>query len=205
MNVAINRLAKALRHERGQPATRPSATIGTLGPKTSSEATARWLISMFPAYMRPLFSVRVYPTFPAIKAALDRGEVGYGLVPAAYDRFNDFSFDPAVSLVGAFEHPTPPYGIVKRKGSDPLARRGSLVVVTHPAPVSLLGVLLSADAGRCEVRLTNSTAEAARLVAEGAAPLAITNDDARRAHGLEWVATYGAIPMVWALFQSKAG
>jgi prephenate decarboxylase len=180
------------------------SSIGTLGPRTSSEATARWLIEQLPPYMRGLLSVRVYPTFPALKEALDCGEVAYGLVPAAYDHFNDFSFDPALSLVGSFEHPTPPYGIAKRKGSDPLARPGILVIVTHPAPVSLLSLLLPADAGRCKVRLVNSTAEAARLVAEGAAPLAITNDDARRTYDLEWVACYGEIPMVWALFQSNA-
>jgi bacilysin biosynthesis protein BacA len=179
--------------------------LGVLGPKnTSSEAIGKKRIANLADSDRNRIRLRLFESFDSMRSSLDAGQTHWGIVPAAWRGFNDFAFDPALKLEESFEEPTPEYGLARRKGDlDPLSRENA-TVATHPAPVPLLKLLLPICCPQPKVKIVSSTSVAAEELATGKVDAAITNAEALNAWDLEWIAKYGQIPMVWAVFRSCA-
>lgn len=177
--------------------------IGTLGPSgTSSEEALNYVVSQLQNEQITV-SVQLFDNFSALAEKLLNKQIDLALVPHAYDKINEFYMEPKFDLGLIFTYPTPIYGLAKRKDTE-LDFNGSKIV-SHPAPLPLLSKLLpiSLDRAEIEVELVNSTSAAAILVKEGLADFAITNEKALNFYDLEFVSTYGRIPMSWSIFHNK--
>jgi bacilysin biosynthesis protein BacA len=187
----------------------PALRVACLGPEaTSSEQAALAFIGRcFPVFPVEL---QLFGTFPELKHAVDLAVADYAVVPAASKEIRDFYFDLQLqkAYLVAFPHPTPPYGVVTQ-GNAPIDTLppGSRLV-THEAPLSLveqLGRLVpGVDFSSFRIDLVSSTSVAAQLVAEGAADLAITNEQAARKFGLAFQINVGPTDMDWVVFVRKA-
>jgi bacilysin biosynthesis protein BacA len=176
--------------------------VGTLGPSgTSSEEALNYIKQQIQAKQINI-SVKLFDNFLALREALQNNQVDLALVPHAYDKINEFYMEPNFDLGFIFVYPTPVYGLAKKKDRE-IKFTGSKVV-THPAPLPLLSQLLPGHSQQeITVELANSTSAAAQQVHQGLADLAITNEKARQSYDLEFVATYGTIPMSWSVFYKK--
>ncbi|MEU6816842.1 prephenate dehydratase domain-containing protein [Streptomyces sp. NPDC046860] len=179
------------------PLTAP-LRITSLGPAgTSSEQACRALQSRL--LQRGHESVRI-DLCDRYEEAADRLVSGAGelaVVANAYAGIERFYMDPALRLAAVFVKDTPHYGIAARPGAKIV---GKASVVTHPAPRALIGELLPDRIDVAEVVFASSTSAAARSVAEGEVPLALTTAPAARLHGLEFLSRTRPIRMVWSAF-----
>jgi prephenate dehydratase len=177
--------------------------VGTLGPKdTSSDHTLNYLITQWQSQDISVTSY-LFNTFTELKEALLKEEVDLALVPHAYEKINDFYMQPNFGLGFIFTHPTPIYGLAKRKNEKLVF--DNCTIVTHPAPLPLLPYLLPDYQNRnnLKVELVNSTSIAAHQVKQGLADLAITNETTLEDNNLEFIAQYGKINMSWSIFYKK--
>jgi prephenate dehydratase len=172
--------------------------IATLGPTgTSSEVAARRAAELVEAGWNKQVAVRLYSQFENAADAVRAAEADAVVVANAYDRINHMYMDPDLELVAAFVHPTPDYGLAARPASPlPLSTR----ITTHPAPLRLISQLLPVAFTVGETVVVSSTSIAARMVAEGLADLALTNETSRREYGLTFVSPTRPIRMLWSVF-----
>jgi prephenate decarboxylase len=177
--------------------------VGTLGPTgTSSDNAASYIIEQFDS-AEATGAIQLFDSFTDVKAALMADKVNLALVPHAYASINEFYMEPDLDLGFIFIYPTPVYGLAKKKNTEVVFKGAR--IVTHPAPLPLLSRLLpeSEDRSTMQVDLSSSTSDAAIQVQQGLASLAITNENAAKIYGLEFVSTYGKIPMSWSIFYKK--
>ncbi|CAD5966547.1 Prephenate decarboxylase [Planktothrix tepida] len=177
-------------------------TIGTLGPSgTSSENALNYLINQLQAQAINLSS-QLFDNFILVKEALLQEQVDLALVPHAYDKVNEFYMEPNFNLGFIFIYPTPIYGLAKKKNTELDLKNCS--IVTHPAPIPLLPKLLpDTNIKDIQMTLASSTSAAAMQVNQGLADLAITNENAVKEYDLEFISTFGEIPMSWSIFYKK--
>lgn len=178
--------------------------MGTLGPRgTSSEHAAHYFVERFATKVART-GIELFDSFTDLQVELCRGGVNLAIVPHAYDRINEFYMHPRIDLLLLFICPTPTYGLAQRESVHGPLRGGK--IVTHPAPLPLLPrLIVDYEPREFEVQIVSSTSVAARMVREGSADLAITNERAVMENGLKWVATYGPIRMGWSVFRSHLG
>ncbi|WP_156481712.1 LysR family transcriptional regulator [Anabaena sp. 4-3] len=177
--------------------------IGTLGPSgTSSDYASSYIVKQLEAE-NLTGEIQLFDSFPDVKTALLQNQIDLAVVPHAYDSINEFYMEPSFDLGFIFIYPTPVYGLAKKKNTD-VTFKGARIV-THPAPLPLLSQLLpeSEDQSEIQVDLSTSTSDAAIQVQKGLATLAITNKNAVEAYDLEFISTYGKIPMSWSIFYKK--
>jgi len=176
--------------------------IGTLGPSgTSSEAAVAYFIQTFKE--QPIdYSITLLSDFKSVLYELTDGDLSMVIVPHAYSKINLFYINPKVALYRMFTFETPPYGLAKRSGA--IISQRHCRIVSHPAPVLLLNILLAQiDVIRYEIMFVNSTSKAAQEVYEGRADIALTNMNAIKKYDLFCCALYGAIQMGWSVFIKK--
>jgi ABC-type amino acid transport substrate-binding protein len=173
-------------------------SIATLGPAgTSSEAAARRAGELLMEAVGRSADVELHPSFEGAADAVRAGDADAVVVANAYSRINDVYMDPELRLSCAFVMPTPDYGIAARPGAPvPLATR----LTTHPAPRRLIAELLPPGFVVRETLDVASTSEAARMVAEGEADLALTNEPSIVHHHLRFVSRTRPILMLWSVF-----
>jgi bacilysin biosynthesis protein BacA len=188
-----------------RPPNPPSKTliIGTLGPSgTSSDYASTHIVKQLESENLS-GEIQLFDTFPDVKEALLQDKINLAVVPHAYHSINEFYMEPSFDLGFIFIYPTPVYGLAKKKNTE-VTFKGARIV-THPAPLPLLSKLLpeSEDQSEIQVDLSPSTSDAAIQVQKGLATLAITNKNAVEAYDLEFISTYGKIPMSWSIFYKK--
>jgi prephenate decarboxylase len=188
-----------------RPPIPPAKTliIGTLGPSgTSSDYASSYIVKQLESEQLT-GEIQLFDSFPDVKEALLQDQVDLALVPHAYHLINEFYMEPSFDLGFIFIYPTPVYGLAKKKNTEVVFKGARLV--THPAPLPLLSRLLpeSQDLSEIQVDLSPSTSNAAIQVQQGLATLAITNKNAVDAYDLEFISTYGKIPMSWSIFYKK--
>ncbi|MBE9035783.1 LysR family transcriptional regulator [aff. Roholtiella sp. LEGE 12411] len=188
-----------------QPPIPPAKTltIGTLGPSgTSSDYASSYIVQQLESE-KLTGKIQLFDSFPDVKKALLQDKVDLALVPHAYHLINEFYMEPNFDLGFIFIYPTPVYGLAKKKNTEVVFKGAR--IVTHPAPLPLLSRLLpnSQDQSEIQVDLSPSTSDAAIQVQQGLANLAITNANAVEAYDLEFISTYGKIPMSWSIFYKK--
>ncbi|MDB9373591.1 LysR family transcriptional regulator [Nodularia sphaerocarpa] len=177
--------------------------IGTLGPSgTSSHYASSYIVKQLESEQLT-GKIQLFDSFPDVKTALLQDQVDLALVPHAYALINEFYMEPSFDLGFIFIYPTPVYGLAKKKNTEVVFKGAR--IVTHPAPLPLLSRLLpdSQDQSEMQVDFSLSTSDAAIQVQQGLATLAITNENAVAAYDLEFISTYGKIPMSWSIFYKK--
>jgi prephenate decarboxylase len=177
--------------------------IGTLGPSgTSSDYASSYIVKQLESEQLT-GEIQLFDSFSGVKEALLQDKVDIAVVPHAYHSINEFYMEPNLDLGFIFIYPTPVYGLAKRKNTEVVFKGARLV--THPAPLPLLSKLLpeSQDQSEIQVDFSSSTSDAAIQVQQGLATLAITNKNAVDAYDLEFISTYGKIPMSWSIFYKK--
>jgi bacilysin biosynthesis protein BacA len=178
--------------------------VGTLGPNgTSSEQAAMHFLEKT-SVPKNKKNIILYDTFNEVLEALVKNKITLAIVPNAYDRVNEFYINPNTELVELFVHDTPPYGLVKRKKEKIPVE--TCKIATHPAPIKLVDLFINKlrkKPHNYNVQLVNSTSMAAKMVKDGSADLAITNEIAARNYELEMVALYGKIKMSWSVFVKR--
>ena len=175
--------------------------LGVLGRRTSSEQAAHSLIARLSGIVD--FAVVAFDSFESLLAAIlspsAQGAVEFAVVPNAAPTANTFYMAAELFPMLIFPCATPTYGIATRSGADGLAgcRRIALFDVTLPVLVSLIP---DHRAKGVQLVPARSTADAARMVADGRADAAVTQADAVEAFHLAWVAQFGSIRMIWSAF-----
>ena len=181
-------------------------TIGTLGPKgTTSEMTSFSLIVALRQSGVNNVNTKLYENFAMVTKALFNREVDVILIPNAYDRISDIYWDPRIKIDVYFQHVTPKYGLYARH-SDITTKRDTILSVM-PACTSIIDHLqqTNSESKSQFVQITSSTEEAARLVAEGKADIAITNELCAKKYGLVSLASEYHVEMLWTVFSLKRG
>jgi prephenate dehydratase len=179
------------------PVTGP-LRIFSLGPAgTSSEQACRALQGHL--LRRGHESVRIGLCDRYEKAAdrLLSGDCELVVVANAYSGIENLYMDPELRLAAVFVKDTPHYGIAAVPGAG-ISQKAA--VATHPAPRALVDELLPERFDLTEMVFASSTSAAARAVAEGDVPLALTTAPAVRLHGLEFLSRTRPIRMVWSVF-----
>lgn len=176
--------------------------IGTLGPSgTSSEAAVAYFIQTYKNEAED-YSITLLNNFHSVLHELTHGDLSMAIVPHAYSEINLFYINPKIALARMFTFDTPPYGLASR--SDAIVSEHHCRVVSHPAPVLLLDILLGQmGLSRYKIKFVSSTSEAAQEVFENRADLALTNMNAIKKYDLVCCAMYGAIQMGWSVFTKK--
>ncbi|QYO67517.1 hypothetical protein [Leptolyngbya sp. 7M] len=185
-----------------QNSTCPLVVVGgTLGPRgSSSEEALNFASKHF--LQESIVKIELYDTFEALKEALLKYEVQVAVVPHAYEKINYFYMNPYIRMIDVFKFPTPVYGLAKKKGAEFSLKQAR--IVTHPAPFPLLPRLLPKyNCDELDVNFVSSTSAAALMVKTGLADLALTNENAVKEYGLEFVSIYGPIAMSWTIFERK--
>ena len=147
------------------------------------------------------FEVRLYASFDEVLAELAAGRLDLALVPSAYRDATAFHWHPDMQLAFHFVHPTPAYGLAARPHE--VIGGGSAVRIASVPEVRTL------FAGMCPAGLigrpvrwidAGSTVGAAEMLTEGAADLAITNENGRARYALDWLSYRPGASIVWLLF-----
>ncbi|MER5865530.1 hypothetical protein [Kitasatospora sp. NPDC002040] len=179
-------------------ATAPGTVLGTLGPSgTSSHLAADFLAERYP------ISLRLYPTFDEVLAALLAGEVDVVLVPSAYSGLTSFHWHRELELLGFFPRATPAYGIASRAegpGDKPELRVSAMWEVRRIYHEVVPAELRDRPFTWVDAE---STQQAAEILAAGGSDLAVTNDPGVRAYRLSWVANRPGAEIVWTVFGSR--
>ncbi|MEV8527256.1 MULTISPECIES: hypothetical protein [unclassified Streptomyces] len=178
----------------------PSVRLGTLGPEgTSSEYIAQLLARTLGD--RGGFQILLENTYEQCANSLTGGRVDLVLVAHAYPKINAFYMNPGLEPAAVFRGSTPEYGLATRLN---FAFREELLyrdtVVSHPAPVPLLGHHFD---GPVKLAIADSTSQAAGSVADGRYNIAITNERAVEQHSLKFVYKFSRIPMTWTVFSRR--
>ncbi|MDR3441845.1 MAG: hypothetical protein P4L65_02390 [Legionella sp.] len=176
--------------------------IGTLGPSgTSSEAAVAYFIQIINEGSEN-YSITLLNSFQSVLHELTHGDLSMAIVPHAYSEINLFYINPKIALYRMFTFNTPPYGLARRP--DTVISKHHCRVVSHPAPVHLLDILLrQIGVSRYEIVFADSTSRAAEEVCESRADLALTNMNAIKKYHLVCCALYGPIQMGWSVFIKK--
>lgn len=176
-------------------------TIYTLGPDgTSSVAAAEH-------YRRSGFgmqygSIAMHETYSAAhESLLDSGDLASCLLVAnAFPEINVYYMDQRMQVMDVFRHLTPRYGVASKSGDG---SREELELVAHPATVPLVENLIPPGCQLAGMYFANSTAAAAKAVAEGKFNAAITTELAASNHGLKFIGPTLVFEMVWTVFGLK--
>lgn len=173
-------------------------TIATLGPTgTSSEVAAAYAGELVTAAWARPARIQLHESFEQSADAVRHGEADAVVVANAYASINEFYMDPELELVAAFIRSTPDYGLAALPSCPlPVAPR----ITTHPAPVRLISELLPMAFLVGETLVVSSTSVAARMVAEGLADIALTNETSCREYGLRFISNTRPIRMLWSVF-----
>ncbi|MFH8993200.1 hypothetical protein [Streptomyces sp. NPDC017940] len=176
--------------------------LGTLGPTGTSSEYVAGMMSRSVAD-RGRFRIVLEDTYEQCLDALIEEQFDLVLVAHAYSNINAFYMHPELEPATVFRGCTPEYGLATRKNfsfsRDLLA---SETVVSHPAPVPLLGYHFGRPVKTVTV---DSTSQAADHVADGRYDLAITNEEAAEQYNLRFVYRFSRIPMTWTVFSRKKG
>jgi len=186
----------------------PGARVATLGPHgTSAEQAAAHLAALVSDAGSPDAAVDLHDSFSQARRAVHDGAATCVLVPSAFSGATDFHWDPRLRLVGVVVHRTPAYGLAVRRTDALETDSGTspLVVASLPEVAGLVDQLAPPTLLRIprRHRAATSTADAARVVAEGRAHLAVCNDPSRTRHGLRWLASREGVPMPWSVFVAR--
>jgi hypothetical protein len=182
--------------------------VATLGPDgTSSEQAAQFFFSR--AVGRPAADgdLQLYRTYEEAEAAVLDGKATHLVVAAAYAGCNHFYMTNGLvpDHASNFAMDTPPYLLAARARMCLLP--DAVRVATHPAPEEVIDELLSkmTDSFRWYKAIAaDSTAEAARMVADGEVEVALTTDPACRRFNLTPISLSKVIPMFWLVFVKAA-
>lgn len=183
------------RHRSRDEAALHASTLGP--PGSSSEQAVRYL-GRHMASIR--LTYRLEDSFEAVLALLQQQDIDLAVVPHAYAGIHRFYMMPELKLLRLFVMPTPVYGLAVHP--QPTPGKGKPVLVTHPAPLPILRHLVD-DPSQFDVQIVGSTSVAARLVRDGKADWAITNEVALTTYGLEFTKVYGPIVMSWSVFTHR--
>ncbi|MEV7597159.1 hypothetical protein AB0O91_07170 [Kitasatospora sp. NPDC089797] len=177
------------------------AKLGTLGPEgTSSEYIAEQLSRCFDGNARS-FHIVLEETYEECLDGLAAGRLDLVLVAHAYANINAFYMNPRLEPAAVLRGSTPEYGLATRHDFDyDEEMLFTDTVVTHPAPVPLLGYHFDRPVKHETV---TSTSKAAGHVAEGSYNIAITNEQAAQQHNLKFVYRFERIPMTWTVFSKR--
>lgn len=179
--------------------------VATLGPNgTSSHVASQVLRQIAHENGLPTPAVQLLPTFEAVLDALEQGQVDLALVPSAYRGATDFHWSPVIRLVLHFVHQTPGYGLAARERIQP---HGVCVsVASMPEVRRLFADLHPGVAGADNLIWVDapSTVTAARMVADGDAEYALTNELGRRTANLTWISQRDGAYIVWMVFARTA-
>lgn len=181
--------------------TRGALAVSTLGPAgTSSHHAAEYLRGRLEATGLSRITIQLHPTFETVLEDLSTGVVPLALIPSAFRNATAFHWHPKVRLLFHFARPTPGYGLAARPGETPA---GSPLRISSMSEVSVLYPDVCPPALRdrpVEWVPAASTMDAARVLAQGGADLALTNDNGRDTHGLHWLSQRPGAEIVWLLF-----
>lgn len=184
--------------EKDPPFFSKTAVIGTLGPNgTSSQAAAQYC-SKFLGQIQ--VQVQLHRSFEDAAESVRRGNADIFLVAHAYSDISKFYMDPDFELQFVFIYETPVYGLATLPGQK-VTWSKKTVIATHPAPLPLLKHL--APSKEFVVKTVCSTSEAAIVVRQGEADIALTNAIAVSEYQLEFIVIYGPIKMSWSVFSRK--
>ncbi len=184
------------------PAGHGVSTIATLGPAgTSSETAARKLIERLTQEGgKPALAV-LHPTYETAAAAVAEGVADLVVVANAYAHIDQLYMNPALSLVGAFHHRTPDYGIaVDARRTTPAV----MTVASHPAPTPLIDELMPDVHSLGEIIPASSTSAAAIAARSAQADAALTTRAAAEIYGLTFISETRPIEMLWSVFCSAS-
>ncbi len=173
--------------------------IATLGPAgTSSEHAAKSFINNFFPSVHTKGSIHLMSTFEECVSQVLESNIMYAIVPHAYEGIKNFYMHPDLELIQLFRCDTPMYGLAVRPDFHFQAEAlDSHIVVSHPAPISLLKYYIGKDA---IFKKVDSTSIAAELVRDKVYDFAITNEIAREKNQLKFVFQFKNIPMSWSVF-----
>lgn len=183
--------------------------FGTLGPNgTSSEQALKYLVSNLANYDPNIrYEITLMNTFAKVYQALDAGLIRYALVPAAYERITDFFWNDHFVNNLNFILPTPEYGMVCKKGYQPVRNR-KVKVACCPAVENIIEYLSDGELKESQIErvTTNSTTEAVISLINNDADLAVTNRtsfELYRDKGIKFISKMYNSKMVWVLFKGK--
>jgi prephenate decarboxylase len=172
-------------------------SLSTLGPSgTSSEATAKYLLNQLVGNHSS--QCILYPSFEESTQSLLDGRSNLLLVANAYQRIDQIYMHPQITPLFAVLHPTPNYGIAKRRCDVNLKRK--VKIATHHAPSSLMQYLIRDWDLNYKMILVDSTSQAAINVQQGRADLCMTNTTSAEKYDLEFISPTRPIYMLWSLF-----
>jgi bacilysin biosynthesis protein BacA len=179
--------------------------IASIGPTgTSADDALAELTRCLPAESASLLRVELCSSFEVALTQVLEGAADYALVPSAYRDATAFHWNPLLELACVFVHRTPDYGLAVMPNMQFL-ERGGLVVAAMPEVQEIYDQLAPEHlAGRPrEFRIASSTSDAAAIVGDGAADIAVCNEHGRREHELAWVSKRQGAEIVWMLFELR--
>ncbi|WP_434315806.1 hypothetical protein [Leifsonia sp. P73] len=176
--------------------------IASIGPTgTSAHDVLAELTRRLPPEGASLLEIELCSSFEvALEQVLD-GAADYALVPSAYRDATAFHWNPLLELACVLVHRTPDYGLAVKPNRQ-LPEPGGLVVAAMPEVQEIYAQLAPDDvAGRPhEFRSASSTSDAAAIVGDGAADIAVCNELGRQEHELAWLSKRPGAEIVWMLF-----
>lgn len=166
--------------------------IAVLGPAgTCTDAVTQ-------TYKHPGDIVEYAPTYEVAVGRIKIGTADVAIVPAAYPGLNDLIFrnQGRIGIIDSFLHPTPEFVVASRQGNS--LSMPELDVACHPAPRALCEILPRMfPSKRFNIIDSGSNSLAARMVAESAVDICVTNIIAARLHNLVVVHNFGPVMMAW--------
>lgn len=183
---------------RDLPYFKKTAVFSTLGPNgTSSQAAAQYCAK----FLGPIqVQVQLHSSFEAAAESVRQSNADLFLVAHAYSDISKFYMDPDFELQFVFIYDTPIYGLATLPRQK-VVWSEETIIATHPAPVPLLKHL--APSQEFVVKKVRSTSEAAIVIRQGEADIALTNEIAVSEYELKFIAIYGPIKMSWSVFGRK--
>lgn len=181
--------------------------VATLGPEgTSSEQAGKFFFSQAAGRPAADDDVLLYGIYEEAEEAVVTGKATHLVVAAAYAGCNHFYMTNTLVPVHTSNFPmdTPPYLLAARTRRCQLP--DAVRVATHQAPQEVIDQLLDTMDASFEwfkAMAVNSTAEAARMVANGEVEVALTTEPARLRYGLVRISPAKVIPMFWLVFVKK--
>lgn len=174
-------------------------TIATLGPKgTSSEYIAIELAKSIGICKKNIF---LYNSYEEAFEKVKNKENDLLLVANAYNNIHNFYMENDISLIGSFIKNTPLYGIASKnyKKNDFLLDN-NIKLASHHAPLSMIGNIKDEFNLNINVIDCKSTSQAAYFVNTGKYKYCLTNEEAQREYGLNFIIPIKQITMLWSIF-----
>lgn len=201
IDVPLETLRRELQRHNDAPGV---PRLGTLGPEgTSSHYVAELLQQNVNSARKCSLQLELYPSFPEVLAAIETDDIELALVPSACVAATNFHWSPRLRLLEYFARVTPRYGVAYRD-TMPM-QQAEVVVAALPEVRRLLADLRIEALQTTSPRWLDapSTVDAARMVAEGRADYAITNEFGRRVANLTWLSAREGAQIVWMIFVPK--